>query len=455
MEDAKVLQQERISIYHDIYDDRVPKRVPVNINLPFEVIAQFGGLDLRQAHWNPAMLEEAVDRICELVYSDVCVFMGSFRYPSFYHILKSQSFKMASNGYIQHPEVSGMYPEDYDYLIKNPYDCLVERVIPRLYKAFNPDDPIGFALNFAKSLLAYKEDFTLSAEIRKKMIDKYGYYPEGLFSENCGFTETPFDFLADQLRGFKGISRDIRKMPGKVAAACEALYPLVFKKGLPKKISKYSQVFLPLHMPPFLREEDFAKLYWPTFKRMLDEYASMGIRCTIFCEHDWMRHLDYLYELPTDTTLWFEYGNPKLIKEKLGKKHIITGLYPIMNLKTKTKKECVEEAKRYVDILAPGGKYIFNFDKSPLLLSDIKLENLCAVAETVRDYAVYTNPGEVAGMVFKKEDYKASALKNFESRYYISREEYEKLYPELSDFARGKLERLDDEMFDYLMFLLL
>lgn len=449
MEDARALQRERIEVYHAIYEDRVPKRVPVNVSLPFEVIAQFGGLDLKEAQWDPSTIEEAVDSMCQRVYSDVCVYMGSFRYPSFYQLLKSRSFKMASNGYIQHAEVAGMDSEDYDYLIENPYDCIVERILPRLYKAFDPEDPIRFALDFAKSFLAYKEDFAASNHIRKKMIDKYGYYPEDLFSENSGFTETPFDFLADQLRGLKGISRDIRRMPDKVAAACEALYPLVFKKGLPSKITKYSQVFLPLHMPPFLREEDFAKIYWPTFKRMLDEYASMGIRCTLFCQHDWTRYLDYLYELPTDTTLWFEYGNPKLVKRKLGKKHVITGFFPIMNLKTKTKEECAEEAKRYIDILAPGGKYIFNFDKNPLLLTDIKLENLCAVTETVRDYAVYTNPGEVSGMIFKKEDYKVPESRDFESKYFA------KAYPELTGPAEWRLKRLDDEMFNYSIFLLL
>ena len=33
MTDVKALQQERIKIYHDIYDNRIPKRVPVDINL--------------------------------------------------------------------------------------------------------------------------------------------------------------------------------------------------------------------------------------------------------------------------------------------------------------------------------------------------------------------------------------------------------------------------------------
>ncbi|QSQ08505.1 hypothetical protein H0A61_00832 [Koleobacter methoxysyntrophicus] len=453
MADVKALQQERISIFHDVFDNKIPKRVPVNISLPFEVIAQFGNINLVEAQWNPAVIEEAADKMCQAVYSDVCVFMGSFRYPSFYQLLKSQSFVMASNGFIQHPEVIGMLPEDYDYLIEKPYDCILERVIPRQYKAFNLNDPVNTAISFAKSILAFNNDFMQAGMVIGKLTEKYGYYPGGLLSG--GFTEAPFDFLADQLRSFKGISMDIRRMPEKVKEACDALYPIVFKKGLPAKVSNYETVFIPLHMPTFMREKDFAELWWPSFKRMLDEYASMGIHCFLFCEDNWMRYLDYLYELPTDTVLWFEYGDPKLIKEKLGKKHIITGLYPVMNLKTKSKEECVAEAKRYIDILAPGGKYIFGFDKSPLLLSDIKLENLCAVAETARDYGVYTNAGETAGMVFNKEDYKAEPSRKLESKYFKTWDQYKALNPEVSDFGESKLQGLEETVFQYLMYLLL
>jgi hypothetical protein len=346
-----------------------------------------------------------------------------------------------------------MLPEDYDYLIEKPYDCLLERVIPRQYKAFNLNDPVNTAISFAKSILAYNNDFMQAGMVIGKLTEKYGYYPGGLFAG--GFTGAPFDFLADQLRSFKGISMDIRRMPEKVKEACDALYPIVFKKGLPSKISNYNTVFIPLHMPPFMREKDFAELWWPSFKRMLDEYASMGIHCFLFCEHDWTRYLDYLYELPTDTVLWFEYGDPKLIKEKLGKKHIITGLYPVMNLKTKSKEECVAEAKRYIDALAPGGKYIFGFDKNPLLLTDINVENLCAVAETVRDYGVYTNAGETAGMVFKKEDYKAEPSRKLESKYFKTWDQYKALNPEVSDFGELKLQGLEETVFQYVIYLLL
>ncbi len=141
-------------------------------------------------------------------------------------------------------------------------------------------------------------------------MEKYGYGP-GVPPSANGFTAAPFDFIADQLRGFKEISMDVRRMPEKLAEACEAVYPIMFKKGLPSKPTGYSSIFLPLHMPTYIREKDFAKLWWPSFKRMIDEYASLGIQCKLYCEDDWTRYLDYLYELPTNTILVFEYGDPK------------------------------------------------------------------------------------------------------------------------------------------------
>jgi len=447
------LQQERINLFHNVYDNKIPKRVPVNISLTSEVIAQFANLDLAKVQWNLELIYDAADAMCRTVFSDVCLFRGSFRYPSFYQILKSQSFVMASNGFIQHPEVMGMYQEDYDYLIENPYECIVERIIPRQYKAIDWNDPINSALNLMKAFSTYNNEFAQANKIIQDLTRKYGYYPQNIL--NQGFTETPFDFLADQLRGFKGISKDIRKIPDKIVRACEALYPLVFAKGMPKEISKYSFVFIPLHMPAFMREKDFERLYWPTFKRMVEEYASLGIRCTLFCEHDWNRYLDYLYELPANSILIFEYGDPKLIKTKLGKKHIITGLYPLINLKTKSPEKCAEEAKRYIDILAPGGKYIFGFDKSPLLLSDFNLEALRVVAETVRDYGVYSNPESSADLPGQHDGNNARPPNTFESKYLMSWNKYREFDDKLSDFARGKLENIERSVFEFIMFLLL
>ncbi|MCR3921425.1 MAG: uroporphyrinogen decarboxylase, partial [Firmicutes bacterium] len=221
--------------------------------------------------------------------------------------------------------------------------------------------------------------------------------------------------------------------------------------------SNYATINIPLHMPTFMREKDFEKLWWPTAKRLVEEYASMGIHCNLFCEDNWMRYLDHLSELPTDTTLRFEYGDPKLVKEKLGNKFIVSGLFPMQILKSGTKQQCIDKAKEVIDALAPGGKYVFSFDKGIQVLSDLNIENFNAVTEFIRDYGVYDNPGAVAGMQFNKDDYKAptAASTKIDSKYYRTWEDFKTSYPGLSEHAKTKIMGYEDQMLVFLTWLLL
>lgn len=165
----------------------------------------------------------------------------------------------------------------------------------------------------------------------------------------------------------------------------------MIKKGTLPNPAMLGYTFIPLHMAPYLRDKDFATLYWPTFKKLVETMAGMGQNVQLFVEQDWMRYLDYLYELPENTIMRFEYGDPKLVKEKLGKKHIISGFYPITLLQTGTKQQCVDKAKELMDVLAPGGKYWFQADKS-VINFEAKgpvADNMRAVLEYVHENGTY------------------------------------------------------------------
>lgn len=222
-------------------------------------------------------------------------------------------------------------------------------------------------------------------EVNDEMNAKYGLADSRVICQSIA----PFDQVADQFRSFSGISTDIRRYPEKVIAACEAVLPMMLKAGIRPDSSVSRKTFIPLHMAPYMREKDFEKFYWPTFKKLVDGLSEAGAGVLLFVEHDWTRFLDYLNELPKGVHMMFEYGDPKVIKEKVGKKHIISGLYPLTLLAQGTKQECIDKAKELIDILAPGGNYVFSFDKVALNLKDANPENLIAVNEFVREYAVY------------------------------------------------------------------
>ncbi|MBB6217345.1 hypothetical protein HNQ80_003464 [Anaerosolibacter carboniphilus] len=384
MSDVKSLQQERIQMFTDVFDGKIPKRVPIGAaRFSSEFAIQYAGRDLAEAQWDTSTLEGILGGVCEDFPSDTLP-LSSIRFPSYYKLLGSRTFVMGSSGFLQHPEVHGLEPDEYDEFIASPYDCIMEKVLPRLYTALDTN-PVSKSVALAKAFKAYYDETSNMGMIFGKLSQKKGYAPP-LFS---GATAAPFDFVGDLIRGFKGITSDVRRYPEKVVAACEAVTPMMVKKGLPLNPSKYASTFIPLHMAPYLRDKDFEKFYWPTFKKLVDDLAAAGQMTTLFVEHDWMRFVDYLYELPENTRLMFEFGDPKRVKEKLGKKHILTGFYPLTLLKTGTKQQCVDKAKELNEILAPGGKYYFGFDKSIITVDSVNIENLQAVLQYVAEKAIY------------------------------------------------------------------
>lgn len=384
MSDMVALSQERRQIFTDIFEGRIPKRVPIFLIFPVEFAIQYSGRNLFDSQWDMSGLEEIYDKICQDFHSDV-VPVHPARPAPLYHILGAKNWVMGSNGFLQHPEVEGLRVEEYDAFIEAPIDCLIEKVLPRLYTNLDTD-PENKALVWAKAFKAFFDGVAHEEMVCANLAKKYGFSDVNFLATHC---EAPLDFVADMLRGFKGISADIRRYPDKVEAAVNAALPLMIKKGLPPVQSKLNSAFIPLHMAPFMREKDFTQFYWPTFKSLVDTLAENGTSSFLFVEQDWSRFADYLYELPENTRMMFEYGDPKMIKEKLGKKHIISGFYPLTLLKTGTKQQCIDKAKELIDTLAPGGKYIFTFDKMPLTIDSVNVENFQAVLDYVYNNTKY------------------------------------------------------------------
>ena len=58
MSDVKQLRQERTQIFHDVFDNKIPRRVPINISLTVNVVAEYAGIDGKEALWHPGVLEK-------------------------------------------------------------------------------------------------------------------------------------------------------------------------------------------------------------------------------------------------------------------------------------------------------------------------------------------------------------------------------------------------------------
>lgn len=448
LKDADTLKKERTQNMYDVLDNKIPKRVPINIGLSLTVVADYAGIDRKEAYWNPEILENAASELCELIPSDSSLYAGSVYMPSSSQALGSKNRQISSTGYIQHPNTLALYPEEYDEFINDPYATIIEKCVPRIYSN------LDYVNNPVRSMFALAQDMLISQKMAGKFMpmmsrlnNNYGYPQREL---NGGGGRVPFDWVADQLRSFDGICIDVRRYRQKVIDAMEAIYPLCLKRALPQDLNntnRHAIGMFQLHMGTYLREKDFAEIWFPTWKRMLEDGASFGQRCGGFLEHDWNRLLDYIYELPTGSYFTFEYTDAKLIKEKLGKKFILGGGFPLKYLTSCTKTEVIDKTKEWLDIMAPGGQYVFGFDKSALVMNDINIENLIAVAETVRDYGVYDNPGTPTGEIFNKNDYSYSNPPEFSSKHYLTWEGYKELNPNTPESAKDIVMSGEDYIF--------
>lgn len=448
-DDIKKVKEERTQIKHDVYDNKIPKRVPINVSLGLTVIADYGKIDRKQAYWNPALLEKAAEELSELIPSDIGLFRGSVYTPTTAQALGSRNRIMSAAGFMQHPNTMAMEEDEYDELIADPYAFVVDKCLPRIYENLDiVNNPARSLFALAQEKYMGQQTQKILAPVTKRLDEKFGY-PDS--EGRGGGGRAPMDWVADQLRSFSGICIDVRRQRSKLIEALDAIYPMLYKRALApnlKKINRYAPASFQLHMATYLREKDFAEVWLPSWARMLNDFSSLGMRCGAFLEHDWTHLLDYLQDLPTGSYFTFEFTDPKKLKDKLGKKFVLGGGYPLKNLTDYTKEEVIDKTKEWLDIMAPGGQYIFGFDKSALTLADINLENLIAVCETVRDYGVYDNPGAPTGEVFNKENYEHSDVPEFTSKYYRTWEQYLQKYPNTPESAKDMVMAAEDMIFD-------
>jgi uroporphyrinogen-III decarboxylase len=309
-----------------------------------------------------------------------------FRYPRMYSSLGAKNFRQNRDGFMQYYDVQGMFDTDYEDFIKNPMKTLIEKILPRIYQTFSVNGKDDL-INLTKGIMAYKEN---TRELNN--IDQYCMEACGLPIISDTMIESPFDFLADQLRGLTGIVTDMHRRPEQVEAACEALLPLMIhwgKAGVKGGFFDAPGIFIPLHMPPFLNPRQFERFYWPTFKKMVDAFIKSGHPVSLFLEGNWSKFYDFLQSFDGHVIGFFECGDLKRIKEKLGQSICIAGSYPIGVLKSEPLDKCIDIAKEILDVAAPGGGYIFSTGKVILRKKEVDLEKLKAVHQYIIENGKY------------------------------------------------------------------
>ncbi len=279
------LKEKRTALFKDVYDCRGAARVPIQFQIGHEAALAYCGSDPRRAQWDENYVMPMASRICEELKADMCPITVGNRYAAVYQILGSKAFVMSEEGVIQHPEVVSLFEDEYDEFIKDPYAFIVSTALPRIYTALSKS-PAQSALSLAEAFSAYN-DYKLKQIIALGQIaEKYSLasFPLG------GSTEAPYDFIADVLRSFSGISKDIRRCPEKIGEACEAVLPHMQKVAISKFSNNYCRTMIPIHMPPFMNMNFFEKYWWPSFKALTDYVFEAGSTCRLLLQGDVQRY---------------------------------------------------------------------------------------------------------------------------------------------------------------------
>lgn len=151
--------------------------------------------------------------------------------------------------------------------------------------------------------------------------------------------------------------------------------------------SKYAWVMLHKGFDNFISDKDYAELYWPYLQQWILALIDNGITPVVYTEGSYTTRLKYLKDVPPHKVIYhFEKVDLKLAKKELGDIACLMGGFPVYTVRYGTPKEIDEQVKETLDIMAPGGGYLFTTGYS---LEDCPEENMDAVLEALEKYGKY------------------------------------------------------------------
>ncbi len=392
MDNAQKILESRIARLTAAMNLREPDRVPV-VALVNSWAAHYTGKSLMDFAfaYDAGTLKESYTRFARDFDLDAITPPGGCRSGPLYSTLGSTEFSFFQTDGSSHPGVqhlgrTNMEAAEYPALIADAYAFTVDTVLPRRFPALQGSAPRRM-MNLAKGALQYSEFVARSvAPVADFIRQEFGM---PVFTSSA--TEMPLDLLADYYRGFSGLTMDIRRCPDQVIAACEALLPLLLAAAIGnKKQEDFPTVFIPLHIPTYLKPKDFGTFYFPTFKAMIEGIIQAGRRPTLFMEGNWLPYAEFFQELPKGKVNGiYEHGDHREMKKLFGNVICLIGGMPLQLLHYGSKDEVVAHTRRLIDDMAPGGGWILSPDKTLLSANDAKAENIQAMLATVREYGGY------------------------------------------------------------------
>lgn len=374
-----------------------PDMVPIR---PFvaEFVAKYAGVSIQAATHDYRVAFEACLRCAEdfdwdaVVPNMIYVWTGLVQAIGlkYYGIPGLDLPENVAFQYKEPPEENAfMKPDEYDLLIANPTDYLLNVWLPRVSHFVQPSGgSVTREHNLAllKGGMAMMEYFNALGGLVQELKTRCG-----TVAAISGMLKAPLDIIADKLRGYYGLVSDLYARREKVLAACEALMPHLFRIALDgADPEKNVPIAFWMHRGcvPFITPEHFQNIYWPTLKPIVEELWKRGHQVLFYAEGNWDYHLETFRELPPGSIVYHvDKGDIFKVHRVLGDRFAISGGLPNDLLALGTPEEVRAYCKRLIDEVARDGGYIM--DAGAIIQDDAKVENVRAMTEFTREYGQY------------------------------------------------------------------
>ena len=296
---------------------------------------------------------------------------------------------LPANADFQFVEGEWMKADEYDLLINNPVEFLIERRLPRVLGEFMEKGSARSYMAFLKGGMAY---MMMAQLMREKVLNLEKKY--GLPQPFQGVMLAPFDTLADGYRGLQGIMIDLFERPDKVLEACDALIPDLVNCAIAiaDPLKRYP-IFMPLHRgnAPFLSPKQFDTFYWPPLYKAIMQLIEAGYTIRTYLEGDWTPNWHHWNELPKGKILC-DIDNKADIsraKKEIGNNVCLAGGIPDRMFIFGTPDEIRSRVKELCETVGKEGGLILNGGCAIPYLT--KPENFRAYIDATLEYGKYSD----------------------------------------------------------------
>ncbi len=386
--------------------DRVPFIPTINNFLSLEY-----GVSIQDSMPDPMSIVAPLDRFLDRYEPDLVNLPPCFsiqamnrsqfsagRWPGLNGLPENTPYQYVDHQYLE--------DEEYDAFLADPTRFVLTRILPEKHRAY-----AGLAMlepfTLCNQAIFSQAPFGLppvraaleammetGAEVLKTLggLEKLALHTveRGFIPFGGATGQAPFDEFADYVRGLLETCMDCVNEPERLAQALrlwgERTIPASIESA---KLQNTKYLFIPLHcgVDNFMSVANYEKFYWPGLKKLIEAAVAADMTPFVLCEGKYYTRLPILADVPKGKVIYvFEDTDFVEAKRVLGDVACIAGGLPTEYLMLGDKQRVIDETKRLIDLLAPGGGYIMS---NSLALDQVKTENMEAWRDTVFSYGQY------------------------------------------------------------------